>query len=236
MVSSAYAQDRPSQIESVGSGKAVAVPDLAFVAIGISAKAPSPALALDKGAGIVGTITSGLTALEVQERDVQTDGLNLQPNYSPENCNRGYNNNDDAPCKLDGYAVDTNLTIRVRDLKKLAPVLDMLGKSEVERIRSISLAVSDPQKFQDAAYADALRDAKRIADLTASTLGVTLLNISDVRKTGSSSYDSEPATLSDGIVFYYNDGGSADLGVLVARGELTFASYVQITWNISTPK
>lgn len=219
------------RIVANGKGSAVALPDMAFISVSFSALKPSPQAALEAGAAMLAPLTAALKDLKVEDRDVQSSNLSLQPKYGPDGCGSTYAD-EPVPCALLGFEMNTSLAVRVRDLDSLSNVLAIFATSEGGRIRDVTLSSSQPEVPNEQAYVDALLKARQRGELTATTLGVSLGDIVEVRETSSDYGTNRPATLADGIV-YQSEGGSADLIVPLPRGELTFNRQVQVTWAIA---
>lgn len=218
------------RIVAAGAGSAVAVPDLAFTRVSFTALEASPQAAMAAGASAIEPLIIALMGLGIEERDIQGNNLRLQPKYGPDGCGSAYAQ-EPVDCKLLGFEMSNSLAVRIRDLDMLGEVLSIFAASDGGQIGDLTLSSSKPDELEAHAYADALTKAKRRAELTAATLGVSLGDIVGVRETSAGYGDNRPATLADGIV--YESEGQADLAIMLPRGELTFNRHVEVTWAIA---
>ena len=230
MPSLAQSETHTRRIVASGEGSAVAVPDMAFIRVSFKALEASPQAALDAGLAVMAPLIAALKDLEIDDRDMQSNNLNLQPKYGPDGCGSAYAN-EPVACTLSGFEMSNSLAVRVRDLDRLGEVLAVFAASEGGEIGDMSFSSSRPDELAAEAYADALRKARQRAELSATTLGVSLGDIVDVRETTIGYGDNRPATLADGIV--YQADGEADMTVMLPRGELTFNKEVEVTWTIA---
>src|SRR6516225_2498160 len=74
------ARPMPS-ITVTGNGKVLYVPDLGYIHVGVSSEAWTAAEAWQKNEAIVKKIFEALKKLGVDEKDLKTSNLNVQPRY-----------------------------------------------------------------------------------------------------------------------------------------------------------
>ena len=114
-----------------------------------------------------------LLSLGVAERDIQTAGLNVQPQYSfPQN----------QPRQLTGYQASHQLTIAVRDLERLGAAIDAAANAGANDIGGIGFGLKDPGAAEDAARLKAVAALRAKADLYARAAGYSvgrLINLSE---------------------------------------------------------
>ena len=80
-----------------------------------------------------------------------------------------------APARrLPGYRASNRVTIRVRDVTKVASVIDVLVGAGANDIGGINFMVSQASKLLDDAREQAIADARRKAEIYAKAAGVTL--------------------------------------------------------------
>jgi uncharacterized protein YggE len=110
-------------------------------------------------------VLAALKAANVDPKDVQTSRLSLQPQYAP---------NRSGPSPVVGYRVSNRVTVRIRDVTKLANVIDTLVGAGANDIGNVSFEVSQASKLLDDAREKAVADARRKAEIYARAAGVTL--------------------------------------------------------------
>jgi hypothetical protein len=160
----------------------------------------------------MGKVLLGLKGANIAEKDIQTSQLSLQPQNAP---------NHSGPPLIIGYRASNRVTIRVRDVTKVANVIDMLVGAGANDIGGISFIVSTASKLLDDAREQAMADARRKGEIYAKAAGVTLgppLSISEEGSPGP-------------MPFRKMVGGMA-AAAPVAQGEETLAVTVNVTWAI----
>jgi uncharacterized protein YggE len=111
----------------------------------------------------------------VEDRDIQTSNVNLNPEYRyPEN---------QSP-QLVGYTASNNVTIRFRDIRNSGKILDALVGEGANQINGPSLAVDKPEAALDEARAKAIAIGRARADTYARSLGLRVTRIVSVNESG----------------------------------------------------
>ncbi|WP_271198936.1 SIMPL domain-containing protein [Methylopila turkensis] len=209
---------RPATISVTGEGSVSVAPDLAVVTSGVVTRAPTAAAALKANAAAMTKVIGALKAAKIEDRDVGTSGVSVQPQYD-------YGENR-AP-KLSGYEVRNTVTIRARDLDALGGLLDSLVESGSNQIEGLVFDVSDRDKRLDEARRAAVKDARRKAELYAEGLQVTLgepLTVEERR-----SPEASPPT----PVFMRAKAMDAAPSTPIARGEQELRAEVSVRWAIA---
>lgn len=165
---------RPAMLTVTGTGQSAAEPDMAQITVGVSTQAATASGAMTENATRQQAVIDQLKAEGIEERDIQTAGLNLSPmqDFSQ----------DGKPPVITGYLAQNTVSVRVRDLAKLGAVLDKLVESGANEISGISFSREDTTEAEDAARVDAISAASRRAEVMANAAGQRLgpiLSISD---------------------------------------------------------
>ena len=79
-----------------------------------------------------------------------------------------------GPSAIVGYRASNRVTIRVRDVTKVASMIDVLVGAGANEIGGINFVVSQASKLLDEAREQAIADARRKAQIYAKAAGVTL--------------------------------------------------------------
>ena len=158
----AMAEDRlPSKvIRVVGTAEVKVVPDRAVIDIGVEKQDPSASVAKHAEDAAARRILVALRTFGIDEKDVQTTYLSLQPqSYTRKGVRISY------------FVAAQTMTITVRDLSKLDTLLETLIKAGGNRIDSISYETSDLRKYRDQARGEAVKAAREKAGALATALG-----------------------------------------------------------------
>jgi uncharacterized protein len=132
----------------------------------VTSEAKTAREASDANNAAMGKVLLALKGAGLDEKDYQTSRLSLQAqNTAPK---------PGAPSTIIGYRANNRVTIRLRDVTKLASVIDTLVGSGANDIGGINFQVSQASKLLDDAREQAIADARRKAEIYAKAAGVTL--------------------------------------------------------------
>ena len=167
----ALAQQAPDtpRIIVTGEGEATVRPDMAIVSLSVMREAETARAALDANNEAMNAVISALKEAGVEDRDIQTSGLSIQPRWD-------YPRREDGSqeARLVAYQVTNSLTIRVRDLAGVGAVIDNSVSLGVNQGGSISFTNQDPDAVIDQARRAAVEDATRRAHTLAEAANVEL--------------------------------------------------------------
>jgi uncharacterized protein len=203
--------DFPSAISVTGEATVSVPPDVAQVDGGVTSEAKTAREASDANNVAMAKVLSALKGAGIAEKDYQTSRLSLQPQYAP---------NRPGPSPIVGYRASNHVTIRVRDVTKIANVIDTLVGAGANEIGGINFMVSQASKLLDDARAQAVADARRKAEIYAKAAGVTLgapLSISE---------EGAPGPL------FRTKMAPMAAATPVAQGEETLSVTVNVSWAI----
>ncbi|MCV3764694.1 SIMPL domain-containing protein [Rhizobium sp. TRM95796] len=214
----AVAQDavaaRPA-ISVSGEATAALVPDMALVNLAVVRTEATARAALDGSNKAMADVLDAMKKAGVSERDLQTSGFFIQPQYDYSGENNG------GPPKLMGYQVGNTLTVRLRDLSKLGVLLDTAVTLGVNQGGDIRFLNDKPEAAIDKARAEAVRDALAKAKILAEAAGVGL---GEVLEIADNAAVSEPVPMARMAMAAKE---SAD-AVPVAAGENTYRASVSV--------
>jgi uncharacterized protein len=202
----------PAAISVTGEASVSVPPDLAQVDGGVTSDGKTAREASDANNAAMGKVLLALKGAGIDEKDYQTSRLSLQPQYAP---------NRSGPSPVVGYRASNRVTIRVRDMTKVANVIDVLVGAGANEVGGINFMASQASKLLDDAREKAVADARRKADIYAKAAGVTLGEPLSISEEGSS-------------VPVYRGKMAAPMaaGAQVAQGEETLSVTVSVTWAI----
>lgn len=165
----AIAQSAPAASRTMtvsGVGEAAATPDMAIIRIGVETEGPSAAVALNNNSANMRGVIDTLKELGVEERDIQTSNLTVNPRYD-------YNNSQNRP-RLIGFVAGNTVTVQLRDLENVGAVLDETVQAGANTINQLTFAFADPKPLYDEARTAAVAHAKAQAELLSEAAGVRL--------------------------------------------------------------
>jgi uncharacterized protein YggE len=204
----------PAVISVTGEATVTVAPDVAQIEAGVTSDAKTAREASDANNAAMGKVLLALKGSGIEAKDFQTSRLSLQPQSAP---------NRSGPSAIVGYRASNRVTVRLRDITKVAGVIDTLVAAGANDIGGINFMVSNASKLLDDARQQAVADARRKADIYAKAAGVTLgapLSISEEGAPGPVLYRAKLAT-----------AGMA-VSAPVAQGEETLAVTISVSWAI----
>jgi uncharacterized protein YggE len=171
------ATDQPPEhtIAVTGSGKVTVVPDLATINLGVQIERNTAKAARQAAAESMTQVLAALKALGIDDKDIATSTISLQPVYD-------YTNNNNTP-KVRGYQLQNAVTVTVRDLDKVSDVLDDSVVSGATQVNGISFDVADRAASEAKAREAAVADARAKADTLAKGVGVSITGVSSISET-----------------------------------------------------
>src|SRR5436190_22327526 len=137
----AVAQSPPAAISVSGEASVSVAPDLAQVEGGVTSEARTAREASDANNAAMGKVLLALKGAGIEEKDYQTSRLSLQPESAP--------NRSSGPATIVGYRASNRVTIRLRDVTKVASVIDTLVGAGANDIGGINFTVSQASKLLD---------------------------------------------------------------------------------------
>jgi uncharacterized protein YggE len=202
----------PPAIAVTGEATVSVPPDQAQIDGGVTSDAKTAREASDANNAAMGKVLLALKGAGIEEKDYQTSRLSLQPQYAP---NRA------GPSPIVGYRASNRVTIRLRDVTKVANVIDVLAGAGANDIGGIHFMVAQASKHLDEAREKAIADARRKAEIYAKAAGVTLGEPISISEEGA------PTPLFRGKM-----AAPMAAGAPVAQGEETLSVMVHVSWAI----
>ena len=176
--SSAYAIPTDGTLLSVSaSADAKRVPDVASISTGVVTQAADANAAMRANAAQMEKVMIAIRAAGIAERDIQTSGISLNPQYK-------YVENTSPT--ITGYEANNTVSIKVRDLSKLGKVLDTLVQQGANQLNGPSFEVDKPEEAYDEARVGALKKAQSRAKTYADALGLNVRRIVSISEGGGS--------------------------------------------------
>jgi uncharacterized protein YggE len=204
----------PPAISVTGEASVSVAPDQAQIDGGVTSDARTAREASDANSAAMGKVLLALKGAGIEEKDYQTSRLSLQPQFAtPKAAER-------TP-GIVSFRASNRVTVRIRDVTKVANVIDVLVGAGANDIGGINFTVTQASKHLDEAREKAIADARRKAEIYAKAAGVTL---------------GEPISISEEgapvPVFRGKVASPMAAGAPVAQGEETLSVTVGVSWAI----
>ncbi|MBY3441819.1 SIMPL domain-containing protein [Rhizobium laguerreae] len=170
----AFAQEakpREPVISVTGDGESSVAPDMAVVNLAVVKQAKTAREALDENNKAMNDVLTALKSGGIAERDLQTSGFSIQPQY---NYPQPVDGQQQQP-QLIGYQTINSVTVRLRDLAKLGAVIDQSVTLGINQGGEIQFTNDKPdaaiEEARKAAVADAVKRAKTLSEAAGVKLG-----------------------------------------------------------------
>lgn len=150
----------PKIVKTTGTAEIKVTPDRAVIRVGVerqSGTAKTSKAAVDN---ISRKILATLKAANIDDKDIQTDYLDLQPTSYYE-----------KHVRINNFTATQSLSVTIRDLSHLDSVMDAVMSAGANRIDGIEYQSSELRKYRDQARDEATKAAKEKAVALAQALG-----------------------------------------------------------------
>jgi len=216
----ADAGPREAVIIVSGDGHSATAPDMAILSFSVVKDAKTAREALDANNKAMNDVLSDLKKSGIAERDLQTSGFAINPQYVyPDNSDGG-----NRQPELTGYQVANALTVRVRDLAKLGAIIDSAVTLGINQGGSIQFTNDKPEPVIVEARKAAVGDAVAKAKVLAEAAGVEIGRIIEISE---NSGRPEPMPMMRSMA---KDAGAE--AVPIANGENSYTVSVSVTFAI----
>jgi len=160
-------------ITVTGIGTFRVTPDVADVQLGIQITRDTAKAARDDAATAMNAVLAALRALGIADQDLRTSYLSIGPVFD-------YNT---STQRITGYQVSNVINVHVRDLTKLADVIDGSVAAGANSVNSVTFDIADRATAESQARDAAVRDARAHADTLAGAAGVTITGVASISET-----------------------------------------------------
>jgi uncharacterized protein YggE len=207
--------DQLGRILVTGTGRVPVGPDLADLRLGVSTTRPTVEAARAAAAATMTAIMAALDGAGVARRDVQTSLLSVQPQYDYR---------DGRPPTLTGYQLADLVAVTVRDVGRVADVIDGALRAGATSLEGLSFRVADASAPEREARLAAMSAARQRADDLARAAGLTIAGVEDIVEDGA---DRPPMPFAKGERMAL----AADVATPVEAGSLEVVVRVSVTYR-----
>ncbi|KAA5602250.1 SIMPL domain-containing protein [Blastochloris sulfoviridis] len=212
------AQPAPRLLTVLGEARLEVAPDRAFVTAGVTTQGKSARDALAANSRTMTDVLRMLRDAGLEDADIRTGNVSVQPVVAypaPKNSER-------TP-RITGYTVSNQVSVRLADPAKLGEMLDKLVSAGANQVSDIRFGLADEGKLRDSVRADAVKDARRKAELYATAAGTRLGRVMAL-----SEVDAPPLPRPLAM-----RAAAADaMAVPIAPGEQTVKVQISMTWEL----
>jgi uncharacterized protein YggE len=152
-------------------------PDEASITVGTQAKASTATGAVAANKVKTEKLLAAVRAAGIRERDIQTQGIQLQPDYRYDRQPDGNGHQ-----TLIGYIASNSVQIKTRDIDKLTSLLDALTTAGADTVYGPNFAISDPAPLRKEARIRAMARGQAEATEYARNNGFTSVRLLSVEE------------------------------------------------------
>jgi uncharacterized protein YggE len=222
MPSSAAGNDNASKLICKGEGKAVAVPDIVAITLGVETRNASASAAAAENAMLMNSTVNALLSAGVDKKDILASRYSLATQTEDRPVDSTGAENQNAPPV---FVATNQVTARMNVSEGIGKVLDAAYAAGSNNVVGISFELRDEKPYVDQALADAIRDASRKAEVMASEAGVKLGKILEVSESYSFTSSSAP------MAAYKVEAATTP----ILPGEIEVSASVTMTYEITKP-
>ena len=164
-----------TRLDVAATGEVTRVPDIAVISTGVVTRAATATAAIQQNATRMERVRAALKRAGIEDKDIQTSSINLNPDYHYEQ---------NKPPRLTGYQASNQVSVRFRDLGKTGEILDVLVAEGANQINGPSLTIDKPEQALDEARMKAIANGRARADLYARALGMRVTRLLSVSESG----------------------------------------------------
>jgi uncharacterized protein len=155
-----------------------AAPDKATVNTGVETRALTAKDAMALNAAKIDQLTAALLKAGIERKDVQTSGINLNPQYDYADRKDGQ-----GP-RFIGYQANNMLTVMIRKLDKAGETIDAMVNAGATNINGPAFGITDTTRLEEQARAKAVKTAATRATFYAQAAGYRSARLLAISETG----------------------------------------------------
>ena len=224
LVLPAAAQDetraRHPVISVAGTGEADLKPDFARLLVSVSTQGDTVPPAVEANRNSTERVLARIEALGVKRNDIRTEAfqvLQTPPRIGP----------DGRELKTPRFTVTHQLRITTRDIAGVGKLTGEIVAGGDMLFESLRWGLDRQEEGGDEARRDAVRDARRQAEIYAAAAGVKLGRLMEIRDGSAQPYEADVATMRMA-------GKAAEAVPIVPPATVRYRANVQMVWEIAS--
>jgi uncharacterized protein YggE len=150
----------PNIVKTTGTAELKVTPDRVVIQVGVERQSATAKNAKDSVSQASRQILAALKKLNIEDKEIQTAYLYLQPMID---YRKGL--------RITNFTAEQSLSVTIRDLSRLDDVMDAMMAAGANRISGIEYQTEDLRKYKDQARDEAAKAAREKAEALAKALG-----------------------------------------------------------------
>jgi uncharacterized protein len=180
----AHDETKPGQptLTVTGTGQLTIAPDTAFVTFGMGTAGKSLAETQRQNNQVMSNVMERLRGLQIEKERIQTSSFTVSPQYKPQP--KRPTDAPASPPEIIGYQVSNTITVEVRDLEKVAMVIEESLAAGANHFQGLHWALRDEQPAKLNALKQAATRAREKAAALSEALNVKLVRLVSANEEG----------------------------------------------------
>jgi uncharacterized protein YggE len=216
----------PPALTVAANGTVAVAPDTAFVSLGMETAGKSLTESQSQNSAVMQKVMERLRGLKIEKERIQTSSFTVSPHYKPP-----AKRPTDAPPVLPeiiGYTVSNTLTVEVRELDKVASVIEEAMAAGANHFHGLHWGLRDEQPARLNALKHAAAKAREKAGTLGEALNVKLVRLMNVTE---GSHVVRPAPHMARAAMAMEASGSE---VPISSGEIKVEATVTLVYEIAS--
>lgn len=161
-----------SQITVTARGEVAATPDRARVQLGVETRAKTAALAAQENARKQGAVLKAIQGLGIKAAQITTMGYSVAPmQHWDDKLQRAV---------VDGYEVRNIVQVETDVVEQAGTIIDAALGAGANRVAGLDFLLRDPSAAQDRALEEAVKSARRQAEVAARAAGGSVAGVLEI--------------------------------------------------------
>ncbi len=221
-------KDSTPNITVTGVASEEVAPDRATITLGVVTERPTAAEAAADNARAAQAIVDEMKAQGVDQKNIRTLGLTLEP-YTSEESEPQPPRGRPAPRRMvRGFRARNEMRVTVTGVDKAGALLGRLADKGANTVEGVTFSVSDEEARMDRLRHEAVKDAERRAKAYVDGLGLRLSRVLEVRPEHAG-----PAEPMARAAYAQRGGGAEAAPVPLEGGAQKLSTRVTVTWAIA---
>ncbi len=165
--------DKPA-VTVTGHGQISLAPDTVFVILGMETTGKTVGEAQRQHRLVMNKVVERLRALQIENERIQTASFSVSPQYRPQ---PKRSDGPTGPPEIIGYIISSTMTVEVRDLNKVGPVIEESLAAGANHFQGLHWALRDEQQAKLGALKQAAAKAREKASALSEALKVRLIRV-----------------------------------------------------------
>lgn len=214
------AESKTTTLDISAEAQVKADPDMATISAGVVTNAATAEAAMKENSEKMNAIFAALKKAGIADKDRQTSGLTINPQYHYEK--------NKSP-QITGYQANNSLNVTLRDMKNIGPVLDSLIAQGANNISGPNFSVEEPEELLNKGRKQAVEKARKRAEVYAAATGLKIGKIRSISEHSNIGYP-QPVFYARAEMAKAADGMAASTPV--ASGQVNMSVTVNISYEL----